>query len=209
MAWESGEPTMTRISAAARGLSVLEPLALRLLPDEGLHFEEALPRSWIAELLADAAVGRGPDFACAAEGRVELSIDPLGPVNNLPPLSVRGNLQVPAGTTCVRCLSEMRVEVDATITVTLFADLAKNPKANSGAETPLEDQYDGRVVDLPSIIREWLLLELPVNPTCRDAAACGIRTRTLLEHVNRPAAESAQGLDPRWAALARLRGQDP
>jgi uncharacterized metal-binding protein YceD (DUF177 family) len=183
-------------SAADRNLTLLEPLELRDLTEEGLHFDEVLPLEWLA-----AAVEGGPglQFAAVEAGRADLEVQPLGPVDQRPPVRIRGHLGAPVRTDCVRCLESLTVPLEVEIDQTLFA--------SEGAPEE-EAVYEGEAIDLPEVLRESLALELPMNPTCADTRACDTRTQKLLDDVNRPAREAMgdkPAVDPRWAALAALR----
>lgn len=189
----------------ARGLSALDDLRLQDIPEEGLRFEEPLPRSWLTEHLASS---HGLRWAPRAEGTVDLEVTALGPVDRSPPVRVHGRASAAVETDCVRCLEAVHQDVQVPIDMTLFSstevgDPAARPE---GAD---EGRYEGRTIPLPEIIREHLLLELDMNPVCTDADACDARTRALIDEANRPAREAAAedegAIDPRWAALARLK----
>ncbi len=106
---------------------------------------------------------------------------------------VRGNITATWNSACSRCLEpvggEIAVHVDE-----LF-------------EThPLEGEtykLDEDVIDLEPLVRDALLLELPLAPLCKDDCAglcvtCGVnRNQTHCECVT-------TDLDPRWAALRSL-----
>jgi uncharacterized metal-binding protein YceD (DUF177 family) len=66
-----------------------------------------------------------------------------------------------------------------------------------------EGVYDPRDLDLSETLREAILLDVSMNPTCADEPACSERTEALLREVNRSWEEASQRRDPRWAALAR------
>lgn len=223
------------VNALDRQLTALEPLELRHLPADGLAFDEPLPTAWLTRTLD--AVGRagGLQFAAPGDGRVTLEVTPLGPVDQRPPIRVRGRISATAETDCVRCLETVRPEVSADVDLTLLpaaapassADDAKTPKGKSAKIKPEDDRvedwsdeafpnpdeladasYAGERVDLPALIGEAFLLALPSDPVCEDEAACDTRTAALIEHANQPAREAADALDPRWAALRNLKVED-
>lgn len=204
---------------ASEQLTVKEPLDLRFLPDEGLELEEPLPAAWLQEKLFDTADGAPAPIQAQGDGSAKLEVSPMGPVHQRPPIRVHGPLTATISTTCVRCLEAVTESIAAEVDVTLFAEGAPNLRGNdksdkkggddeeeglSNAEMD-EGTYSGNEVDLPSIIRESLLLEVSMNPVCEDEEACTRRTEAMLAEANR----SAEGAVPdRWAALRRLRDSE-
>jgi uncharacterized metal-binding protein YceD (DUF177 family) len=189
-------------------LSLREPLDLRFLPDEGLEFDEELPADWLATHLADST--SPTPIHAEKSGRAKLEVSPLGPVHTRPPIRIHGTLEATVSTTCVRCLEPVSETLEPDVDITLFAegtvldkkrDDDDDEEGLSSAEMD-EGTYAAGTIDIPAIIREVLLLELSMNPTCEDEAACTTRTEEMLAEANR-AAEGA--IPDRWAALRRLR----
>lgn len=213
--------------AAGRGRTLTEALAIRDLPESGLAFDEALSAEVLARWLG-AAVTRGPiRFTPAGAGRARLVVRPLSP-EEPPPVRVEGRAQIALDTACVRCLEEVRVEVDAPVEASLFPDApppAPAPTRGPGKAIeveggePLEPwgesfpdpdrldegSYDGLEVPLPELVTQALLIEVPTDPVCTDEPGCDVRTARLIHEANAEArARDAEG-DPRWAALRALR----
>lgn len=224
---------MPPIDAGTRQLSVTEVLEIRLLPEEGLHFDEALEPAWLdAHISADQRQA-GLELKASGPGRADLVVTPLGPLASRPPVSVKGAVSAPLAMVCVRCLSDLAFEVTADVDLTLLAGRpapahpqgkgAPRPKGAaaksdgrvedwSGEEMPEldaldESTYEEDRLDLPSMLREALLLALEMNPSCEDEAACDARTQKLLDEANRPFQVTETEGDPRWAPLRRLRGE--
>jgi uncharacterized metal-binding protein YceD (DUF177 family) len=190
---------------SARGLSALDDLRLQDIPEEGLRFDQPLPRAWLTERLASS---HGLRWAPRSEGRVDVEVSALGPVDRSPPVRIRGRASAAVETDCVRCLEAVHQDVRAQVDLTLFSSTeVGNPEASP--ESADEGRYEGRTIPLPEVLREHLLLELDMNPVCSDVDGCDARTRALIEEANRPAreadAEDEGAIDPRWAALARLK----
>jgi uncharacterized metal-binding protein YceD (DUF177 family) len=202
---------MTAASASHRGLTALEPLELGFLPREGLAFDEPIPTGWIqAELIRDACTG-GRSFWVTDPGHLHLEVHPIGTLRDRPPVLVKGHVKVPVGASCVRCLADVTVEVSAELMETRFPDEARASSAPSAEDSPqtserpdLEETYHGKVIQLPEILREALLLELTLDPACTDGDACSARTHELLSGVAPPDDAGDAASDPRWAALAEL-----
>ncbi|NJK89298.1 MAG: DUF177 domain-containing protein [Myxococcales bacterium] len=201
---EVDDPHMV-VDASSRGLTVTDVLDLRDIPQEGLRFRETLPVEWLGPKLEE---GHGLTYAAVEPGTVDLSVEPLAPIDRPPPLRIHGKASLLLRTDCVRCLEVVERLVVPQIDVVLFP---ADAKGEEGVEDPDRDdgRYEREQVDLPEILRETLLLELDMNPVCDDGIGCDARTKTLLEQVNRPAQEMLEearpgGVDPRWAALKDL-----
>jgi uncharacterized protein len=200
-------------AATGRRLTVTEVLDLRFLPDEGLHFDEPLERDWLDAQLE--GVGSGQPAFHAVEGSAgtaNLDVEPLAPVASRPPIRVHGEVKAMVETTCVRCLEPVRQALEAKVDLTLFArgqepDRGPNAEDVEGLTKGELDEgtYDKNELDLPSLVREALLLEIAMNPACEDEDACSVRTNAMLEAANRAAVDATQSaVDERWAALRRL-----
>ena len=224
---------MEPVDAAARQLSVLEPLELRHLPQEGLAFDEALPAAWLAGVLGPTSV-TGEVLQIMGPGRAQLTVTPLGPGGSRPPILVRGELRAAARTPCVRRLADVDLTLADSMETTLFAatpapEEVHAPRGKGAGRgrpepQPLEDwsgealpelealaegTYAHERVDLPSLLEEALLLALDMNPTGPDEPGCDARTQALLEEANRPARAVEAQPDPRWASLHELMERGP
>jgi uncharacterized protein len=146
----------------------------------------------------------GDDPWGAAEGLVEdpvtLDLDLDSVVEGI---LVRGTVGFSLVVGCARCLTPCPVRVDASVTE-LFMDPARvesDDELDPGYE--LIDDLTG--LDLSALVRDALLVDLPIRVLCRDDCAglcpvcgadrnagdCGHRDTTTV--------------DPRWAALSDLR----
>jgi DUF177 domain-containing protein len=203
---------MSKSSAAASGrrLSVTEVLDLRFLPDEGLAFDEPLDATWLDAQLQGANGGATVFHASAGSpGTAKLEVEPLAPVASKPPIRIHGSITARVETTCVRCLEPVQQALEAQVDLTLFARADVSPRGPAERDEGLgltqheldEGTYEKNEIDLPSLVREALLLEIAMNPACEDEDACSSRTSAMLEAANRPASVV---IDDRWAALRRM-----
>ncbi len=195
--------------ATDRSLTVLEDLRVEDIPEEGLAFDEAIPRSWLETRIAE---GHGLTFAATEDGHAKLDVTALGDTDERPPVRIQGRLSASISTDCVRCLETVESELDVEVDLMLLPDdpegTDQQPTLDTGDEALDEARYSGRVIPLPEMIRELLVLELDMNPTCLDEPGCDRRTKVLIEEANRPgeqAMDAPAGPDPRWAGLARFR----
>lgn len=195
----------TSTSGSLRGLSVLDDLDIRDIPEGGLAFDEAIPEAWVDARLEG---GHGLSWSPRGPGHVDLRVEALGPVDQAPPIRLSGSLRAEVETDCVRCLTAVHQRLECSIELTLFSASAADA-VDDEMTSGDEGRYDRGVIPLPEILRELLLIELDMNPTCEDVDACDARTRALLDQANRPVREleAAQGeaIDPRWAPLLGLK----
>jgi uncharacterized protein len=135
-----------------------------------------------------------------AQGTVELLRNTLGEIR------VRGHLKVTMETACGRCLETVAVPIDSDF------DLYYSPPRPAGH--PAEEVelhageaeigfYDGNGLQLDDILREYVLLSLPMHPVCSESCqgicpVCG-QNRNLCA-----CGCEVKPVDDRWAALKNL-----
>lgn len=113
---------------------------------------------------------------------------------------VSGSATVDVVAECGRCLEPVALTVDADI-----QELFSYEPDPQDDEAPL---LTGDLLDLEPVVRDAVVLALPLNPVCAADCAglcpgCGERLATLgPDH-------SHDRADPRWAALAALRPDPP
>jgi uncharacterized protein len=113
---------------------------------------------------------------------------------------VSGSARAQAVGECVRCLDSVSIELDLDVQE-LFA-YADAPAADAEEIAQVEDE----LVDFRPVLRDAVVLALPLQPVCRDdclglCATCGARLNDDPEHQH-------DQVDPRWAALGDLVGSD-
>jgi len=110
---------------------------------------------------------------------------------------VSGTVTAPIEGECARCLGPVTGEV-----VTDVQELFAYPDSVT-EETTSEDEVsrlDGDYLDLEPVVRDAVVLALPLVPLCREdcrglCATCGERLDEL------PPGHAHDQVDPRWAAL--------
>lgn len=100
---------------------------------------------------------------------------------------VRGTLHTVWRAECSVCLADLVRSIDATVNE-LF-----EPEPVEGDTYPLF----GHVIDLEQLVRDGVLLELPLAPACVDVGAPPCTPET-------PPDRDGAAVDPRWAALSEL-----
>lgn len=193
---------------------MIEVYDLRRLPEEGATVDEPLEKEWLETALNDDLPQEELSITARGEGRAKLELHAVASEAGDPVVRVRGTISAPLAAACVRCLSEVEIDVKTTADLTLFpakAAAAKNGEIKSKARIELskdqleEGTYADQKIDLPSIVREALLLEAATDPRCPDEAACEARTQALIASVGAVAKDDP--VDPRWAALQQLKSK--
>ncbi|WP_164701287.1 DUF177 domain-containing protein [Modestobacter sp. KNN46-3] len=111
---------------------------------------------------------------------------------------VSGRVELPVTGQCARCLEP--VEDTLTLDVQeLYAYAGSTTEATSGEDEVR--RIDGDRLDLAPLVRDTVVLTLPLSPTCRpDCAGLCVECGERLDDL--PADHSHEVLDPRWAGLA-------
>ena len=108
---------------------------------------------------------------------------------------VSGTVEVTVSAECGRCLEPVSDRLDVDV-----QELFAYEPTDADDEQPL---LTGDFVDLEPLVRDAVMLGLPLNPVCSDdceglCAGCGARLRDVEpDHAH-------DDLDPRWAALSQL-----
>ncbi len=137
-----------------------------------------------------------------AEGDAELVSGDLGEIR------IRGRVQVEMESICDRCLEPIHYPVDSTFDLNYRPviiegeDLPREAAINAG-ETEISF-YEGNGIELAEVLREYILLSLPMRRVCRDDCKgicqdCG-QNRNLGDcHCE------GKPVDSRWAALREVK----
>jgi uncharacterized protein len=172
------------------------------------HVRAELPPAWLTKLLIGQEEEGAEPISASAAGEVDVVLTPSGGDNYL----LQGHVRATLDAVCGRCLGPARLPVDAALTLLLVPrhDESKRPpkgKKTKDSEGEFEfdpDQadiatYEGETVVLDALVREAVLLELPISPLCSEDCP-GMRT----DPAAREALEKVQGPkgDLRLAKLA-------
>lgn len=166
------------------------------LEQRKIRFEVAIPPGEI-EYLDKNLRQAGP---LETTGSVELLANTLGEIR------VRGHLKVTMETDCDRCLEKVRLPFDSDF------DLFYRPSEPGGR--PAEEVelhageaeigfYEGSGLQLNDILREYVLLSMPMHPVCSEdcrgiCPVCGQNRNIRACHCE------VKPVDDRWAALKKL-----
>lgn len=141
-----------------------------------------------------APIGLGLDVVSVPEGApVELD---LRLESVLEGVLVSGVARAQANGECVRCLDPITIELDLDVQE-LFA-YPDTATADAEEIAQVEDE----LVDFRPVLRDAVVLALPLQPVCRDdclglCATCGARLNDDPDHRH-------DQVDPRWAALGAM-----
>ncbi|MDH5493251.1 MAG: DUF177 domain-containing protein [Myxococcales bacterium] len=187
-------------------------LKIQDLDDDAKDLSFPLRHGWITESMERDGLraAEGP------EGQVRILVQRMGE-ELLAQTQIRGRVIVE----CARCLEDATLEIDVSVTTMM----SRGPVLDEGSEAsdlselsdeemldeslPDRDTFSGDLVVFDRIVREHVLLEVPMQPLCRTECP-GIEVPA---HVRGPDFESlrrsAAGLDPRLAPLLELRAELP
>jgi uncharacterized protein len=167
------------------------------IPSDGMLVQEELGK----ELLADAFEGLDVDLnATTGSLRADLRYD-----RDDENVFVVGDLKALVTVPCAKCLGPALVKIDAPLHLTFVADEGKL----AVSDDPLDDvdvaTHDRVNIDLAPIVREQLILGLPISPKCRENCA-GLCTVCGQNKNELDCGHTVAGLgDPRFAALEKLK----
>jgi uncharacterized protein len=208
----------------SRGFDMAEfVLHLPDLDDAGKDYAFELSPTWLDSHLQDATLRHDPAFG---PGTLEVHAQ-----ENDGEYLVTGTLSVHVLTECSRCLGDAKLAVEATIGTLFARAAAARPTHASNAPAGRSDrrerteryerhagdadeeddvpreEFSGHDIELDELVREHIVLEVPMQPLCGEACT-GI---AIPEHL-RPPADVFPGsgaVDPRLAPLQRLRDNVP
>ena len=177
----------------------------------GLTLSEPLAQPFLADVLADAA---RDDFRCQAAATLHASFlrTPGG-------VLLEGSVDLPVSAPCKRCATEVGLTVPVRFTLNLVPAEPKRERATQeeGADEPESDSsgsfefgqadldtYHGKAIDLDPILREQVLLALPMHAVCREdcRGLCGMCGQNLNEAA---CGCENRRVDPRLAALKDIK----
>ena len=170
-------------------------LQIQDLDEVGEDWNFAIRPDWLASTLADTDLKAGTKDGHLSVHAQRSETDVL----------VQGRLEVEVAAICARCLADVPIDVDLAMTA-LYSPEHTRPRETDEVDVQLNemnrDYYRGAQVVLDSMVRELLLLEVPMKPLCSEDCK-GI---SVPEHI-RPPDEVFGGSvpDARFAPLLKLK----
>jgi uncharacterized protein len=131
------------------------------IPSEGLTVDDDVPSTLFAEALA----GTDADLA-HTRARVALELHKDRDEN----VYLRGRIQGGVTVPCASCLIPAAVPIDARLSLTFVREGDEGPASDS--DDPLDEAdvafHDGESVDVAPILREQIILALPISARCKE-----------------------------------------
>lgn len=188
-------------SAGARVMAEFE-IKVTELEAGGKEYSFPLRAAWLADQLTelgDAAYGLRPP---EKDGSLEVFAEKTGA-----DVIVRGRLKGGLVAECSRCLGSAPIPVDVELT-TLLTSRGKGVREVVDSDDLSPDELDqefftGDVIDLSALVREHLLLEVPMQPLCRQDCP-GIAPVVPLKEAL-AGWDEKPAVDPRLAPLASIK----
>jgi len=159
----------------------------------GQAFAFPVRAAWIRGALEDSNVE-----PAGTDGKLEIRLSKSGT-----DVVVRGSIRADLIVPCGRCLEPARVTVAETISTLAVPHAAMRDAHGEGGEAdlPPEDAdmipYDGDTLVLDDLVRDELLLGIPMIPLCSEGCE-GISARP-------PEPPAEESIDPRLRPLLRLK----
>lgn len=168
----------------------------------GKDVDFVIPAEWIDRALEDSE-----SSGAGTPGTFHVSVSKSGT-----DVIVSGKLAATVRTQCARCLGPAEIAVTSKMR-SLFVPLSsgklkvKTNEEGFGIDENAPDvySYDGDRIYLDEVIRDELILEIPMNPLCSEACPGIAVARENSEEVD--SGSTSKGLDPRLAPLLRLKKQ--
>jgi len=158
----------------------------------GKAYQRAVPHAWLQAALEDT------DATPVGDGSLDLRISKSGA-----DVVVHGEAKADVELPCARCLEPTRVTLAPKISVLMVPatkmrehEAEREHEMSAGEADVLP--YDGENVVLDDLVRDDLMLEIPMIPLCSETCP-GIAS------VSGETAERERAIDPRLAPLLALK----
>ena len=165
-----------------------------------------------AEKFAPGVLDLGSDYRqvtpIETSGRADLVEEHHGKRKIIQDIRIQGRLTTSLGTNCARCLEPLTQDIKRQFDLLyrpLGADAGRDEMSVTDAEAEIS-YYEGEGILLDDVVREQVLLAVPLKVTCREdcrvlCPQCGV-------NLNQEQCSCAATLEePRWAALKEIRGK--
>jgi len=175
------------------------------ISEAGKSYDFAVRREWLVSVLADTDVS----VASGAEpGWLTLRAHRQGE-----DIVIVGKVSSTLVTECARCTEDALIIADTDVSTLLVRrgpELRPEPDELELTPEDLDREfYTGDRIVLDELVRENLLLEVPIKPLCREDCEGIPIPESVAGPVDLRKAASPDGVDPRLAPLLSLVGQVP
>jgi len=183
---------------------------IRDIGPEGLHVQRRLGDAQVRELGTPAGLELGPGPAS-----LELDVELTKAEASASVILVRGSLRAHLEVPCSRCLGPAIIEAgDEELQLTFFPEAPRVADEELSSDDLDTFSYDGEEVDLEPVLREFVILSIPMAPVCSEdckgiCGGCGAELNREPCRCAKP--EAVSEAEPRatpWGeALRRLKKQ--
>jgi uncharacterized protein len=170
------------------------PISIADLDAGGREFKFAVRAAWVRGALEETgATAAGPD------GELAVRVSKSGH-----DVVVRGQLNIELVTPCARCLKDVTIRLEHPVTA-LMVPAAEMRAGRDGEEHELTPEeldvlsYSGETIALDDLVRDELVLEIPIVPLCSEECP-GISPPPALK-----GGAPGDAIDPRLLPLLRLK----
>jgi uncharacterized protein len=173
------------------------------LEREPVEFDLELPPGSVD--FGEEAEQEGP---LAAAGRAEVIHEHRGPKEVVADIRLRGRFSGKVKVPCARCVDPVEIPLAADFDLIfrpVGADADTGERAISAPETEI-GYYQKDSLALEDVLREQVLLSLPARALCKPDCK-GLCPRCGANRNSQPCSCEEGPNDPRWEALAGLRGR--
>ena len=148
------------------------------------------------------------DGPLAASGRAEVLHEHRGPKEIVADIRLRGQFSGRFSVPCARCVEPVEIPLAAEFDL-IFRPVGADSDAPERSITAPETEigyYQKDSLALEDVLREQVLLSLPVRTLCKPDCK-GLCPRCGANRNSQPCQCDVGPSDPRWEALAGLRGR--
>ena len=162
--------------------------------------------------LAPGAVDLGEEAEqvgqLATAGRAEVLHEHRGPRDIVADIRLKGNFAGKFQVPCARCVEPVVIPLSAEFDLIFRPSQADSEPLERSITAPETEigYYQGDSLALEDVLREQVLLSLPVRTLCKPECK-GLCPRCGANRNNQPCSCDVGPGDPRWAALEGLRSQ--
>ncbi|AKQ65205.1 hypothetical protein A176_002117 [Myxococcus hansupus] len=190
------------------------------IKETGLKLDEPIGLELLGDVLGGAASGEDTGFRATAPSTLKASLRKLSGG-----VLLEARFSVDVTSPCKRCVTDVSTTVPVSFTLNLVPEsLARGDdfkdddeksmekkersQGESGGSFQLDDVdqevFDGKSIDLDPIVREQLLLALPMNAVCREDCK-GLCSQCGANRNEATCACDTKPVDPRLAPLKNIK----
>jgi uncharacterized protein len=144
----------------------------------------------------------------ATSGRAEVIHEHRGPREIVPDIRLKGRFEGNFLVPCARCIEPVEIPMSAEFDL-IFRPVGADSDAPERSITASETEigyYQGDSLSLEDVLREQVLLSLPVRTLCKPDCK-GLCPRCGANRNQKPCTCDEGPVDPRWEALTGLRSR--